>query len=237
MVKRFVQTKPGGVRTIRKEVYPPQGPGLDYLDGHNLWWPKYDKKNQRHIRYSLDHCNDWLNAMPFVRNTRSVIQAGGSVGLWARGLADMFETVYTFEPHPDLYQCLVRNASARNIIKMQAVLGDTNNTVAMDWKSLGAHSVNSAKGQYPIMTIDSLKLNTLDLIVLDVEGYESFAITGALETIQKCRPVIMIEEIGYDVKHNMPVGFARTLLIERNYTEVYKQGSDVIFAPEERVWN
>ena len=44
-----------------------------------------------------------------------------------------------------------------------------------------------------IKTIDSLWLDRLDFVKLDVEGYECAALAGGLETIQTHRPYIWVE--------------------------------------------
>ena len=36
---------------------------------------------------------------------RSVFQAGGCVGVWAKELSKHFRTVYTMEPDPDNFHC------------------------------------------------------------------------------------------------------------------------------------
>ena len=41
--------------------------------------------------------------------------------------------------------------------------------------------------------IDDLNLQQCDLIHLDVEGYEEKVINGALETIKKFKPVVIVE--------------------------------------------
>lgn len=45
-----------------------------------------------------------------------------------------------------------------------------------------------------MVTIDSLDLPGCDLIVLDTEGTEPLAIDGAMQTIEKFKPVLMIED-------------------------------------------
>ena len=45
----------------------------------------------------------------------------------------------------------------------------------------------------PMVTIDSLNVNC-DLIQLDVEGFEENALKGAYLTIERCKPVIIIEQ-------------------------------------------
>ncbi len=48
-------------------------------------------------------------------------------------------------------------------------------------------------GDIPSVTIDSLKLPYCGLIKLDIEGAEMDALLGALDTIRRCKPVIVIE--------------------------------------------
>jgi hypothetical protein len=43
------------------------------------------------------------------------------------------------------------------------------------------------------MTIDSLGLEACNIIQLDVEGFEQYAIAGAVKTLEKFRPVIVAE--------------------------------------------
>jgi FkbM family methyltransferase len=45
----------------------------------------------------------------------------------------------------------------------------------------------------PIFTIDFLNLETVDVIKLDVEGYEIKALMGAIDTIRKNKPILIVE--------------------------------------------
>ena len=48
-----------------------------------------------------------------------------------------------------------------------------------------------------LTTIDSLELERLDFIKLDIEGYELFALKGAEETIKRCKPLIAFEILSH----------------------------------------
>ena len=43
------------------------------------------------------------------------------------------------------------------------------------------------------ITLDSLELNNIDLIKIDIEGNELNVLKGALETIQRNKPIIEFE--------------------------------------------
>jgi hypothetical protein len=47
----------------------------------------------------------------------------------------------------------------------------------------------------PLITIDSLELNRLDFIKIDVEGMEEEVLDGAKESIMKNHPIMLIETI------------------------------------------
>lgn len=46
----------------------------------------------------------------------------------------------------------------------------------------------------PITTLDSYNLPRIDLLKIDVEGYEIHVLKGAEETLLRCKPVVIFEE-------------------------------------------
>jgi len=49
-----------------------------------------------------------------------------------------------------------------------------------------------------MVTIDELNLRRLDLIKIDIEGMEMEALMGAKETLERCKPVVLVEKIKSD---------------------------------------
>jgi len=140
------------------------------------------------------------NISQHVKLKRVVIQAGGNIGIYVRQYANLFEKVYTFEPDPLNFFCLTLNVSGQNVYKFQACLGDTNGCVSINntysTHGHGGTHVSSDNGDIPTFKIDNLNLNICDLIHLDIEGYEKKAILGGMETINRCKPTIVIENYG-----------------------------------------
>ena len=134
----------------------------------------------------------------YLKQKEVCVQAGGNVGVFPRELAKQFETVYTFEPDADNFECLEENCPEHNIIMYKAALGNDNKMVEVgvsrkDLKNnCGAYQV-LGKGDTPTMMIDDLDLPACDLIYLDIEGYELFALMGGRDTIEKYKPVIVVE--------------------------------------------
>ena len=54
------------------------------------------------------------------------------------------------------------------------------------------------KQRIRLMAIDSLQLERLDFIKIDVEGMEMEALAGAQKAIARCRPIMLIEQIKTD---------------------------------------
>lgn len=141
------------------------------------------------------------------------VQAGGNCGLWPRELSKKFSTVYTFEPDPVNFRCLCANAAAENVFKFNAALGMVREGVNLARRpdNVGAHRI-AGRGEIPTMKMDDLALSACDLICLDVEGYELFALQGGRATIGDFRPTIVIEDKGVSLSYGVAKGEATAWL-------------------------
>ncbi len=159
------------------------------------------------------------------------VQAGGNVGILAGQLAQHFSHVHTFEPDADNFKCLDHNVVAENVTKRMAALGASSDSgVSLETMpfNCGSHNVNGV-GDIPVETIDGLGLEACDLILLDVEGYELFALRGAQQTIEKCKPTIILEDKGLSRRYGIEEGDAPGWLIERfGYRVVQHTNRDVV---------
>lgn len=158
---------------------------------------------------------------------RTVVQAGGNVGLWPRRLSERFARVITFEPDIVSRECLIANAPTVEV-RWEA-LGDRPGLCGIDRQSLGSHRV-TAGDAVPVTTIDALGLTDLDFLQLDIEGYEWHALMGAEQTIARCRPLIQVELRGFTQTYGKSDHDVRALLASFGYREVSQQpGNDVVF--------
>lgn len=169
------------------------------VGGHFGWvWPRSDTD---HVFETL--ARDWetrhSDAFTFATVGRRVVcvQAGGNCGIYPLLLADHFKRVYTFEPDPLNFYCLVNNCQNDNIVKFQSALGAEPRMASVHRKTpsnIGAHVViYYEKPRIPVLTIDSFNLESCDFIQLDVEGQELSVLIGAELTIKKFKPVISAE--------------------------------------------
>jgi FkbM family methyltransferase len=134
------------------------------------------------------------------------VQCGGHAGVFPFLLSNMFKTVYTFEPDPVNFHCLVNNCQKENVIKIQAALSDQ-----VGMRQFENTSGNTGQGRlkgdnnWPhlkiintlnvlTITIDSLMLDQLDLLIIDTEGHSEQIIDGAIETLNRSNALIILEK-------------------------------------------
>jgi len=206
-----------------------------------IWWTKNDGDGVSETGAGRDSCcydltmnqpNEPANISAFVPNKRIMVQAGGNVGFFTKQYADIFDLVYTFEPDPLLFYCLNRNVQQSNVIKFQAAVGDVHRCIAMGRKaaSNNAGSLNVVGGgTIPMLLIDDLNLPGCDLIHLDVEGYEGFAVKGAMETIKKYKPVLSLEIAGWEARYGMTPQDIYSQIVEVGYKYVTSIDVNAIF--------
>lgn len=202
--------------------------GLIQIEGD--WWPASDAECRPAV---TGHVQDVDIAIELCRHSRVAVQAGGNCGIWPRHLAKRFDVVYTFEPDADNFMCLSLNAPAPNIIKMQAALGNRRTPVSLlvTPHNVGAHRVLESEGSIPQIRIDDLNLPACDFIQLDIEGFEYFALRGAMKTIAKFRPVIMLEDKRHHEKYGVPRAKIEDLFKVINYRVCEKVSRDIILLP------
>lgn len=181
-------------------------------------WPE-DDVGMRAVAFdTLPHLD---RALGYVKDFSACVQAGGNVGVWPKHLSGRFSYVYTFEPCPDNFSYLCRNVPEKNVYKFPAGLGDGGTgTLVQNKTNIGAGRM--AKGGFtPIFRIDDLNLESCGLIQLDIEGMELPALRGAMMTVRKHKPVLMIEEKG--------IGESVLPMLEKlNYKVMEVAGRDLI---------
>lgn len=204
-------------------------------------WPIYDVESYP-VQISDTSLMDKIR--PFLKHKQIAVQAGGNCGITVEKFVLEFETVYTFEPDPLNFYCLNVNLPYLNLIKFQACLGEThrmvylNNGFTSEIKDVGAihihPNVNITVGLVPMLKIDDLVLPYCDLIQLDIEGFEYYALLGGIETIKRCKPVICVElNKHWLARYNSTPGKIDDFLVKKlGYTEKLNHMADRIYVCE-----
>jgi len=190
-------------------------------------WSYLNKAAHRHLPHKISQ---------FCDRKSLVIQAGGNAGLYPKQYASLFQQVITIEPDYRNFFCLCYNVPDANVFKFQACLGDSNKMLGLDYnprwnnENRGAMKVSSS-GIIPQITIDSFNLAP-DLIHLDIEGYEGFALNGAIDTITKHKPLIVLETNGSGDEYGWPQNKIDELLFSLGYKILENWGHDTVYKNE-----
>jgi FkbM family methyltransferase len=216
--------------------------------GHKYWpadfeflWPTRDESLHGDIPTLAQLDTD---VFPLIKEKGVAVQAGGAMGMWAKRMAQVFDVVYTFEPTPDSFYCLNFNCPEENIVAFNAALGDSHKMINMQFPEHKARSKAGKEnlggfrcfdgGITPTLRLDDLALPRCDLLMLDLEGYELFALMGAARIIETCRPVIVMEDKGCSRVFGYEKGDVEKHLAEKHQYRTLKRfhgGRDVVCVP------
>jgi FkbM family methyltransferase len=115
--------------------------------------------------------------------------------MWTTSWNSIVEKIEAFEPNPDVIPMFKdRTAGIDNVTLHEVALGDKFSSVSMQYEThTGTYHVKDHSGTIEMKTLDSYNFKDVDIIKIDVEGYEVPLLEGAKETILNNRPVIQIE--------------------------------------------
>lgn len=175
-----------------------------------------------------------------VEPSSTVLDGGCHLGFHTILFAQLAKdgVVHAFDINEEALTLLKYTITQNNLTNIKvhnAGLSETSKTVTYsknihpDQNSLyeSYSKVFVGEAQARLVTLDSLNLNSLDFLKLDIEGSELDALKGGLNTLQKHKPVIIYEHL----KHNEDPSI---LLNELGY-ELYQieQSRDFIAIPLE----
>ena len=183
-------------------------------------------------------------AMKHVKQFRTAVDVGAHVGLWSMHMQGRFKMLHAFEPVPQFRECFLRNIHCPVKVKSTGYAG---RELLYDYElhdcALGAAegsatmSMNDAdtgdthiqrfinKGEsfknfgpiFQVCTLDSFAFIDIDFIKIDVEGYELEVLKGAVETLKRCKPCVIVEQKphkllpNFGIKGTPAVDFLRSL--------------------------
>ena len=168
-------------------------------------------------------------AIALCTQKRVAIDGGAHVGSWAKTMSQSFDKVIAFEPNKDNYECLRSNVG-ENVETMPCGLASCVGVGGLAWDvpTNGGAGYLTTGSDFMLVPLDSLGLDDVDFIKLDVEGFELSALQGAEITIVRCCPVILVEQKPKTARfHEWDA--AGKWLEERGYTLATKLNKDYIY--------
>ncbi|AXQ69244.1 methyltransferase [Caulobacter phage CcrBL9] len=150
-------------------------------------------------------------ALVLTKRRRNAIDVGSHIGMWSMQLLSHgFEHVYAFDPDPQKAACFTANLKAhtpalagvspggfRHVTAYGVGLGDKRQNVSLVQKTdttLKTHVKPDPAGSLQIVPLDEFAFRDIDFMKIDVEGFETFVVAGAEQTIRHNRPVIIVEQ-------------------------------------------
>ena len=191
-----------------------------------------------------------LMGMNLVKGFSLAIDGGANIGAWSIVMAEHFDKVIAFEPVPETFGLLVENVKAhQNVECHNLALMDkagiikikmpdysdkhqqaTGEIINKDLRSRYVEWDNT--GDIAATTVDSLNLASCDLIKLDLEGAEPLALDGAIETIKKFRPVLVVEIKRHSKRFRVHPTLVHQKVLDMGYCESFRDGHDRFYVSD-----
>lgn len=152
-------------------------------------------------------------------------------------LRSWFKEVWAFEPVPENFVCLERNAAAANVVCLNIALGERDGKCDMVMPENGNSGCwrIGAGEDVTVSTLDGALYETLrnvDFVKLDVEGAEGFVLRGGEDLIERYRPVVTFEDNGLGLQYyGAAWADPKLFLAERGYRRAVRLHKDEIWIP------
>ena len=191
------------------------------------------------------HVEQWRQGQPFTQNKclreflewcrsrdkkfNTVLDIGAWCGTWSAEFAPYCKKIYAIEPDRTHVECLLKNLSSfDNIELLDYAVGDIETRVALtDDDFTQARRIYSV-GNILMKTVDSFKFEDVDLIKIDVEGFEMNVLRGAKDTLKDCN-FLMIELNNNSKKYNSSNNEIEKYLQELGFTTLIDKWPDKVF--------
>jgi FkbM family methyltransferase len=142
----------------------------------------------------------------------TILDVGANIGLYSVVAAQRIGPsgkVYAFEPVPENIALLRRNLELNGVAERVAVqevaVGEADGEleIFLSDRQIGTHSAakaavgGGASVKVPMRSIDAFvatrAISRIDVVKIDVEGYDGQVLQGALHTLRRRKPVLFIE--------------------------------------------
>ena len=188
------------------------------------WKAKEDFTQSKCLNKFLDYCKTQN------KKFHTVMDIGAWCGTWSKAIESYAKRVVAFEPDPLHFHCLEKNCTINCIPRNQAV-GSTDGFISLTEDDFTQAKRVAGEGKIPMVTIDGLEYDNVDLIKIDVEGYEMEVLKGAEQTLNTCQ-YIMIELNNNSKKYGSSNRIIEKYLQDKGYKVLIDHWPDkVLYRP------
>lgn len=145
-----------------------------------------------------------------IKETDIVVDAGANIGFHTVQFAKKAKKVYSFEPQKLIFNLLSTNILFNNVSpnvnNYRLGLGDKKLTLNMtplidsiqpggmeNFGGLGLSTENKDTEEVDVVVFDDLGLDAIDVVKMDIQGSELYALKGMEKTLDRDEPWIMLE--------------------------------------------
>lgn len=149
----------------------------------------------------------------FKNPKKTFIDIGAHIGTYSWSLAPFFKNVVSFEPNPEVYNCLCANTFLKGLshkitthcngigdksyiatYNVRGTDGGGNGFAITELYDENGTGKTISQQKFEVRTLDSYQLDDIGFIKIDVEGFEKEVFLGAIETIKRNNyPPILFE--------------------------------------------
>jgi len=200
--------------------------------------------------FEMDCIKIFYNLIKNTNKSCNIVDIGAQTGSYT--LISKFLTncnFYSFEPYIETYNILNKNLKINNINNVKTyniALSDKKDTAELSLckSHNGLHTLGNNVLRFN--DIEKINVNTdtidnlfyeqnipVDFIKIDTEGYEYYILKGALKTINKYKPIILLEWYTDNMKQcNVTEDMLNKLLDDINYKKkINIDGENIIIVP------
>ena len=161
---------------------------------NDLWLPSDDAQIEQWRKKGAPHMQDkclksfvqYCNSQN--KKFKTVLDVGAWCGTWSKAIQPYCKRVIAFEPNKTTFECLQKNLNPFNHVTCNRLaIGDKLCNVSLTQESatqntrVGKESSNIQDVQ--MFNIDYWNYDDVDMIKIDVEGYEMRVLEGAYKTL------------------------------------------------------
>jgi len=159
---------------------------------NDLWLPSDDAQIEQWREKGAPHMQDkCLKAFKEYcesqnKKFKRVLDIGAWCGTWSIAMEKHIMAIDAFEPNKTHFACLEKNVArySDRIKANRVAIGDKDCLISLTEETATQNTrIKNEEGEIPMHTVDHFNHTDVELIKIDVEGYEMRVLEGAKKTI------------------------------------------------------